>query len=87
MGHKCLVVVCLFGVITLSRGSIVDTEYGQVSGHILSVDNGRDGGMDIEVFHGIPFAKDTAGPRRFAVSIESHPRGGGGGGGILTYST
>ena len=74
MDHNGLVALCLFGVITLSHGSIVDTEYGQVSGHILNVDNGRDGMMPIEVFHGIPFAKDTSGSGRFAVSIVSDSR-------------
>ena len=65
-----LTVLYIFGTVSLSHGTIVDTEYGQVSGHFVNVDNGRDPVMPIEVFHGIPYAKDTSGPLRFAVSIQ-----------------
>ena len=44
----------------------VDTEYGTVRGRVLNVHNGVQT-SDINVFQGVPFAKDTAGVNRFRV--------------------
>ena len=50
---------------------VVDTEYGQVRGHVINVNNGITQ-TTVDVFHGIPYAKDTSGARRFAVSTQTH---------------
>ena len=47
---------------------VVDTEYGQVRGHLVNVYNGVEQ-TTVDVFYGIPFAKDTSGTRRFTVGF------------------
>ena len=56
-----------FGLALTQR--VVDTEYGQVRGHVINVDNGVKQ-TTVDVFYGIPFAKDTSASRRFRVSIQ-----------------
>ena len=56
------------GILQAQR--IIDTEYGQVRGHLVNVNNGVEQ-TTVEVFYGIPFAKDTSGPRRFSVSFRA----------------
>ena len=46
--------------------NVVSTEYGPVRGHLVKVNNGVEQ-TTVEVFQGIPFAKETSGARRFMV--------------------
>jgi carboxylesterase type B len=48
---------------------LVDTEYGQVRGHVINVDNGREQ-TTVDVFYNIPFAKPPIGALRFAVRVK-----------------
>ena len=61
-------VALVFFISVAQAQRIVDTEYGQVRGHAISVDNGREQ-TAVEVFSGIPFAKPPVGALRFAVSL------------------
>ena len=54
-------------VIVAHAQRVVDTEYGEVRGHAVNVDNGREQTV-VDVFYAIPFAKAPIGALRFAVS-------------------
>ena len=61
----CLYVSLCIGLAQAQR--IVDTEYGEVRGHVVNVNNGIKQ-TTVDVFHGIPYAKNTSGARRFLVN-------------------
>ena len=61
----CVALCCISSVI---GQRVVDTQYGQVRGHVVWVDNGREN-TTVDVFYGIPFANDTSGALRFLVCI------------------
>ena len=60
-------VLCLVLVAWTDAQRVVDTEYGQVRGHTVNVNNGREQ-TAVDVFYAIPFAQSPVGALRFAVS-------------------
>ena len=62
-----LIAICFIVIPLVSSQVIVDTEYGQVEGHIIpDVWNG-DYSADVVSFLAVPYAKPPIGQLRFAV--------------------
>ena len=63
------IILYVLALICHSYGQpVVNTEYGPVRGRLLSDVFNGEFYADVNAFHGIPYAKSTDGPRRFAVS-------------------